>query len=92
MTVTMPQASMFGVLPIFRGLEGKLTALRFIRAVSADEAKRKAELLARVLGGAIAFGVTYHPEFDVSEPLVVIARCGQVPEDWDADFEWAVVD
>jgi hypothetical protein len=45
-----------------------------------------------VLGGAIAFGVTYLPEFDVSEPLIVIARCGQVPAGWDADFEWEVVD
>jgi hypothetical protein len=85
----MPQVTKFGVLPIFRGLEGALIPLprRIINTVSADEAKRKADLLSSVLGGAVAFAATYHPELDAFEPLTVLARCGAVPEPWDADFD-----
>jgi hypothetical protein len=84
----MPQVTKFGVLPIFRGLEGKLMPQRVIIAVSAGEAKRKAALLASVLGGALAFTAESHPELDAWEPLKIIARFGEVPESlMEADID-----
>jgi hypothetical protein len=85
--VEMPQVTTFGILPIFRGLQGRLSPLRIVNAVSADEAKRKAELLASVLGGAVAFAATYDPELDAWDPLTVLALCGEVPEGWETNLD-----
>jgi hypothetical protein len=84
----MSQITKFAVLPIFRGPEGKLTPLplRIVSTASADDAKRKAGFLGKVLGGAVAFAATYHPQLDVLDRLEILARYGQVPEGWEADF------
>jgi hypothetical protein len=79
----------FGVLPIFRGLEGRLIPLplRVVNTASPDDAKRKAGFLASVLGGAVAFATTYHPQLDACDSLEILECCGEVPEGWEADLD-----
>jgi len=84
----MLRVTKFGVLPIFRGLGGRLKPLRVIEAASADEAKRKADVFASVVGGAVAFASTGDAELDAWEAPRIIARHGEVPEGlMGADFD-----
>jgi hypothetical protein len=74
---TLPRMTKFGVLPIFRK-DGKLTPLRAVEAHSAEEAMRKTELIASVVGGAIAFSKTG------DEPTQILNYSGEVPEGFKA--------
>jgi hypothetical protein len=76
----MSRVAKFGVLPIFRGLEGKFKPLRIIEARSADEAKRKADVFASVVGGAVAFSKSGDPGRDQWDKTVILGYCGEVPE------------
>ena len=70
----------FGVLPIFRGLGGKLKPLRVIDALTNEQAQRKAEVFASVVGGAIAFSKAGDPELGQWGTPRIISRHGEVPE------------
>jgi hypothetical protein len=76
----MNRITKFGVLPILRGLEGKFSPLRVVHAGSADEAKRKADVFANVVGGAVAFSKTGYPDHDHWDDTVILGCCGEVPE------------
>jgi hypothetical protein len=76
----MSRVTKFGVLPIFRGLEGKFTPLRVMHARSADEARRKADVFAAVIGGAVAFFKAGDPDRDQWDDTVIIGYSGEVPE------------
>jgi hypothetical protein len=76
----MSKVTKFGVLPIFRGLEGKFRPLRVMQARSADDAKRKADIFASVVGGAVAFAKARDPGRDQWDETVILGYCGEVPE------------
>ena len=76
----MSRVTKFGVLPILRGLEGKFSPLRVMHARSADEAKRKADVFAMVIGGAVAFSKSGDPDRNQWGDTVILGCCGEVPE------------
>jgi hypothetical protein len=67
----------FGVLPIFRK-DGKLVPLRAVEVHSAEDAMRKTEVIASMVGGAIAFSKTG------DEPTQILNCRGEVPEGFKA--------
>jgi len=69
----------FGVLPIFRGLGGKLSPQRVVHARSADQAKSMATTSAMVMGGAVAFSKHGNPDSGQWEEAVILKCCGDVP-------------
>ena len=52
------------------------------QALTAASAVRRAERLAKVSGGAIAFSRTGDPDFGEFDDAVIIASFGSVPEDF----------
>ena len=76
----MRRITKFGVLPIFRGLGGKLTPLRVLDAPSAKEARRKADMLASVVGGAVMFSRSGDPVLQQWDETVILGYSGDVPE------------
>ncbi|MFI5015451.1 MAG: hypothetical protein ACHQAY_24205 [Hyphomicrobiales bacterium] len=51
----MAGITQFGIIPVFRGIEGRLSVQREIHFSSEDDAKRAGKIFAEVLGGAVAF-------------------------------------
>jgi hypothetical protein len=66
-------AKRFGVLPILRGLGGKLMPQRVIESSSEADAARTAHVMASVVGGAVTFSRT-----DKERP-VITGQYGEVP-------------
>jgi hypothetical protein len=52
----------FGIIPVFRGLNGKLVVQKEIAFSTEEDAKRAGRVFAEVLGGAVAFGRVNDPE------------------------------
>ncbi|SEF06144.1 hypothetical protein SAMN05444161_8663 [Rhizobiales bacterium GAS191] len=75
----MPRVTRFGVLPILRNIGSTLTPLRVVHAFSAEEATRKADVFASVVGGAVVFSKAGDPDLDQWEAARIISRHGEVP-------------
>ncbi|MGU3495903.1 hypothetical protein ACLBXM_17825 [Xanthobacteraceae bacterium A53D] len=65
--------------PAKRG--GGLKAGQPMEASSEADARRKAERMARVRAGAIAFSKQVDPDSDDADPAVFIASFGRVPDE-----------
>jgi hypothetical protein len=76
----MDSSNRFGIIPVFRGLDGKLAVQKEIAFPSEDEAKRAGEVFAEVLGGAIAFRRVNDPEAGIVGRGVIIGRYGVMAE------------
>jgi hypothetical protein len=72
----MPTLNEFGIIPVARGLEGKLLVQKEIAFPSEEEAKRAGEIFARVLGGAVAFRREDDPAAGIIGQGVIIGRYG----------------
>jgi hypothetical protein len=75
----MGMVTKFGVLPIFRGLGGKLSPQRVVQARSADQAKSMATTFAMVMGGAVAFSKHGNPDSGQWDEAIILECCGDVP-------------
>jgi hypothetical protein len=58
----MAHANKFGIIPVFRGLNGRLSVQREIVFPSEEDARRAGEIFAGILGGAVAFRRASDPE------------------------------
>ncbi|WP_245431292.1 hypothetical protein [Rhodoplanes roseus] len=63
------------------GPRGRLSPVPAIEVPSAEAALRRAEKIASINGGAIAFSRAGDPGTDDFDDPVVLARFGQVPEE-----------
>jgi hypothetical protein len=72
----MVRITQFGIIPVFRGLEGRLAVQREIGFSSEDDARRAGKIFAEVLGGAVAFRRTRDPETGAVEAGEIIGRYG----------------
>ncbi|SEE03985.1 hypothetical protein SAMN05444161_4694 [Rhizobiales bacterium GAS191] len=72
----MARVTQFGVIPVFRGLEGRLAVQKEMRFSSEDEARRAGKIFAEVLGGAVAFRRVSDPETGAAEAGEIIGRYG----------------
>jgi hypothetical protein len=77
----MAQANKFGIIPVFRGLNGRLSVQKEIVFPSEDEARRAGEIFAGILGGAVAFRRASDPETGAVESGVIIGRYGVMADD-----------
>ena len=64
----------FGVIPVFRDLDGKVVVLKEVPFSSAEEARRAAHIYAQVLGGAVA--CRHDPGADTVGQGVIIGKYG----------------
>jgi hypothetical protein len=70
----------FGILPVFRGLDGALQVQRPIKFPTEQDALRAGEVFADVLGGAVAYSRVVDREAGTSENGVIIGRFGAMRE------------
>ena len=66
----------FGIIPVARGLNGKLLVQKEITFPSEDEAQRAGQVFANVLGGAVAFRRACDREVGMVGRGVIIGRYG----------------
>jgi hypothetical protein len=71
----------FGIIPVFRGLDGKLMVQKEVAFSSEEEAKRAGRVFAEVLGGAVAFRRMNDPEAGIIGQGVIIAKYGLMAEE-----------
>jgi hypothetical protein len=72
----MASLSKFGIIPVFRGLDGKLMVQKEIAFSSEEEARRAGRVFADVLGGAVAFRRMNDPDAGVVGRGVIIGKYG----------------
>ena len=72
----------YGVIPVFRDLDGKVVALKEVPFSSAEEARDAAHIYAEVLGGAVA--CRHDPGADTVGQGVIIGRYGVMAEEKSA--------
>jgi hypothetical protein len=77
----MPTSNKFGIFPVFRGLDGKLTVQKEVPFSSEEEARRAGRIFAEVLGGAVAFRRMNDPDAGVVGQGVIIAKYGVMAEE-----------
>jgi hypothetical protein len=70
----------FGIIPVFRGLEGKLQLQRPIPFPSEAEAMRAGGVFAEVLGGAVAYSRVVDRDSGAVECGIIIGRFGAMVE------------
>jgi hypothetical protein len=66
----------FGIIPVARGLNGKLLVQKEITFSSEEEAQRAGQVFANVLGGAVAFRRMSDREAGIVGQGVIIGRYG----------------
>jgi hypothetical protein len=66
----------FGIIPVFRGLDGKLLVQKEVAFDSEEDAKRAGQVFAEVLGGAVAFRRMNDPESGIVGQGVIIGKYG----------------
>jgi hypothetical protein len=71
----------FGIIPVARGLNGKLLVQKEIAFPSEEEAKRAGRIFATVLGGAVAFRRMNDPDTGRIGQGVIIEKYGVMAED-----------
>jgi hypothetical protein len=71
----------FGIIPVFRGLDGKLMVQKEVAFSTEEEAKRAGRVFAEVLGGAVAFRRMNDPDAGIVGQGVIIARYGVMAEE-----------
>jgi hypothetical protein len=81
----MADLSEFGIIPVARGLNGKLLVQKEIVFPSEAEARRAGEIFAGVLGGAVAFRRASDPEAGMVGQGIIIGRYGALAETADAE-------
>ena len=79
----MPTFNEFGIIPVARGLQGKLLVQKEIAFSSAEEAKRAGQIFAEVLGGAVARRRQDNPEAGIVGQGVIIGRYGIMADNAD---------
>lgn len=77
----MPAITYFVALPIVIGEDGELFAGEGVECRTAQEAARRASVLATTNAGAVAFSRSGDPASGEFEPAVVLARFGELPSD-----------
>lgn len=77
----MSAITYFVALPIVIGEDGELFAGEGIECRTAQEAVRRALMLAATHAGAVAFSRSGDPATGEFEPAVVLARFGDLPSD-----------
>jgi hypothetical protein len=70
----------FGIIPVFRDLDGGLLVQKEIAFSTEEDAKRAGRVFAEVLGGAVAFGRVSDPEAGVIGQGVIIGKYGVMAE------------
>ena len=70
----------FGVIPVFRGLDGTLSVQKEVAFPSEEDAKRAGKVFAEVLGGAVAFRRMNDPETGTIGNGFIIGRYGVMAE------------
>jgi hypothetical protein len=70
----------FGIIPVARGLQGKLLVQKEIVFPTEREARRAGEIFAQVLGGAVAFRRITDPEEGWVGQATIIGRYGVMAE------------
>jgi hypothetical protein len=76
----MPIVNDFGIIPVARGLQGKLLMQNEIACSSEEAAKRAGR---ESLGGAVAFRSEDDPEAEIIGQGVIIGRYGLMAEKAD---------
>ena len=66
----------FGIIPVARGLNGKLLVQKEVVFPTEDEALRAGGIFAQVLGGAVAFKRSIDVEVGVKSDGIIIRRYG----------------
>jgi hypothetical protein len=79
----MPIISEFGIIPVARGLQGRLLVQKEIAFSSEEEAKRAGEVFAEVLGGAVAFRREDDPDAGIVGQGVIVGRYGVMADTAD---------
>jgi hypothetical protein len=77
----MAGTNKFGIIPVFRGLNGKLAVQKEITFASEDDAKRAGKIFAEVLGGAVAFRRAIDPDVGIVGQGVIIGKYGILAEE-----------
>jgi hypothetical protein len=72
----MASLNKFGIIPVARGLNGKLLVQKEVAFSSEDEAKRAGKIFASVLGGAVAFRRVDDPDAGIWGQGVIIGKYG----------------
>jgi hypothetical protein len=70
----------FGIIPVVRGLDGKLLVQKEFAFPSEEEALRAGQIFAGVLGGAVAFRRTDDPDTGIIGQGVIIGKYGVMAE------------
>jgi hypothetical protein len=76
----MATFSKFGVIPVFRGLDGSLAVQKEVAFPSEEDAMRAGQVFAEVLGGAVAFRRMNDPETGTVGNGFIIGRYGVMAE------------
>jgi hypothetical protein len=77
----MTTSNKFGIFPVFRGLDGKLTVQKEVPFSSEEEARRAGRIFAEVLGGAVAFCRMNDPDAGIVGQGVIIGKYGVMAEE-----------
>ena len=72
----MARVTEFGVIPVFRDRDGRLSVQPQMIFPSEEDAQRAAQIFAEVLGGAVAFSRMADREAGVTEDGVNIGKYG----------------
>ena len=76
----MPAIDEFGIIPVARGLEGKLLVQKEVVFPSEEDARRAGRIFAEVLGGAVAFRRVRDAEAGFVGEGTIIERFGVMAE------------
>ena len=71
----------FGIIPVARGIDGKLLVQKEVVFPTKDDALRAGTIFAQVLGGAVAFRRRIDTEAGVKEDGIIIGRYGILAEE-----------
>jgi hypothetical protein len=82
----MPRETVHILQTYIAGRGKSLKAEQQVGCKTAEEARRKAERLAPLRLGVVAFSVTADVEMgDYDENPVILFKCGQLPPPWNED-------
>ena len=76
----MTKVQQFGVIPVFKAIDGKLSVQKEILFPTEADALRAGEVFAQVLGGAVAFSRVFDPDTGAKQDGTMIGRFGVMAE------------
>jgi hypothetical protein len=77
----MTMLSRFGIIPVFRSLDGKLLVQKEVAFPSEEDALRAGRIFAEVLGGAVAFRRINDLDAGIIGQGVIIGKYGVMAEE-----------